>query len=347
MLLKYKNIFKTLFFSLLLTLISCAPNITLKVSVDEDCFPSDSSKLKIFLLDEKGNQELTEIISSNEEYMRVISYRIYDSIRTLQRFANETERNFNKVSEEYSQKLRDLPIEYLKYVKVKPISIQKFGNAWKLWIKFYNYGQDKVESLNISVQYNDEILVNDQFIPVQLNPGGAPYCENICFDLSNNLPLQLKMSSYPGGLEKLCSVLICHITSVSSTFSNSVKPYQEKIDELTKEIEKTDFEIESLLEDKSDEIQSRVVNPTNKILERKLKEVAQYTGEISPFDTVKFSDLKKGNFSLIVYSSPLDSSQWYKTIDLSDNKVLYLSRYSRYPFFLQLPSNNLESIYSP
>ncbi len=107
--LKYKNTFKTFFFSLLLTLISCAPNITLKVTVDEDCFPSDSSKLKIFLLDEKCNQELTEIISSNEEYMRVISYRISDSIRTLQRFYNTAERNF-KVLRTYTFEINELMI---------------------------------------------------------------------------------------------------------------------------------------------------------------------------------------------------------------------------------------------
>ncbi|MCK4295546.1 MAG: hypothetical protein KAX28_02680, partial [Candidatus Marinimicrobia bacterium] len=63
---------------------------------------------KIFLLDEKGHQELTEIISSNEMYMKTISYRIYDSLRTLQRFYNVMEQNLNKVSEEYSQKLKDL-----------------------------------------------------------------------------------------------------------------------------------------------------------------------------------------------------------------------------------------------
>jgi len=137
-------------------------------------------------------------------YMKTISYRTTDTLRTLKHFYNVMERNFDRVSEVYSQKLKKLPMEYIKYVKVKPVSIQKFGNAWKLWIKFYNCGQDKLEGLNITIQYNDEILANDQFFPVQLNPGGAPICKEICFDLSNNLPLQLKMASYPGGLEELC-----------------------------------------------------------------------------------------------------------------------------------------------
>ena len=346
MLIKYKNSLSALFFLLLLTLLSCAPNITLKITIDKNCFPSDSSNLKIFLLDEEGNQELSEIISSNEMYMKTISYRIYDSLRTLQRFYNETERNFNRVSEVYSQKLKKLPTEYIKYVKVKPVSIQKFGNAWKLWMKFYNYGQDKLEGLNITIQYNDEILANNQFFPVQLNPGGAPICKEICFDLSNNLPLQLKMASHSGGLEELCSVLTCRIISVSSKFLNSVSPYQRDIDELSKEIEKTTFEIESLLEARSDEILSRVVDPANKILENRLKEVAQSTEEISPFDIVKFTALKKGTFALIVYSSPLDSNQWYKIINLTDNKDLYLSGYDRYPFFLQSSRGDLENLYS-
>lgn len=108
MLIKYKSSLSALFFLLLLTLLSCAPNITLKITIDKNCFPSDSSNLKIFLLDEKGQQELTEIISSNEMYMKTISYRIYDSLRTLQRFYNVMEQNLNKVSEEYSQKLKDL-----------------------------------------------------------------------------------------------------------------------------------------------------------------------------------------------------------------------------------------------
>lgn len=51
------------------------------------------------------------------------------------------------------------------------------------------------------------------------------------------------------------------------------------------------------------------MDPVNKILENRLKEVAQSTEEISPFDTVKFTALKKGAFALIVYSSPLDSNQ--------------------------------------
>ncbi len=336
MLIKYKNNLSVLFFLLLLTLLSCAPNITLKITIDENCFPSDISNLKVFLLDEEVNQELSEIISSNKMYMKTISYRIYDSLRTLQRFYNETERNFNRVSEVYSQKLKKLPMEYIKYVKVKPVSIQKFGNTWKLWVKFYNCGQDKLEGLNITIQYNDEILANDQYITILLNEGGAPICKEICFDLSDNLPLQLKMASHSGGLEELCSVLTCRVTSVSSKFLNSIKPYQKNIDELSKEIEKTTFEIESLLEARSDEVQSRVVDPVNKILENRLKEVAQSTEEISPFDTVKFTALKKGSFALIVYSSPLDSNQWYKTINLTDSRDLYLSGYDRCPFFLQL-----------
>ncbi|MCK4690007.1 MAG: hypothetical protein KAT41_06910 [Candidatus Marinimicrobia bacterium] len=108
MLIKYRSSLSALFFLLLLTLLSCAPNITLKITIDESCFPSDISNLKIFLLDEEGNQELSEIISSNKMYMKTISYRIYDSLRTLQRFYDVMERNLNKVSEEYSQKLKDL-----------------------------------------------------------------------------------------------------------------------------------------------------------------------------------------------------------------------------------------------
>lgn len=108
MLIKYKSSLSALFFLLLLTLLSCAPNMTLKITIDENCFPPDGSNFKIFLLDEKGHQELTLIISLNEIYMKAISYRIYDSLRTLQRFYNVMERNLNKVSEEYSQKLKDL-----------------------------------------------------------------------------------------------------------------------------------------------------------------------------------------------------------------------------------------------
>ena len=325
---------------------SCTPNLSLKIIVEENCFNPDSSNLKIYLLEPKENEIFTNIIMRGRKYLDSLSRVLNDSLRILKTEFEDIDQKRYSAFDKYIKKSESITREYTDFISLKPLRIQRYENVWQLWVEFQNQGIDAIESLNLTVSFEDQVLIKDMSLQDQIAPGNISINGRIYFDLSENLPLHMEMASYPGGKDQLINAIKCEINSVSSDFTKTLYPYIDNINFLDEKLDEISIEMELFDEKKYYELGTRVIEPANRILEQNLKELYKYLIEVSTFDTVSFDSLRSNIYTLVAYTSPLDTTQWHSNIDTGRNNVYnvyYLSRSNRRYFFLHLLKQPLKS----
>lgn len=313
---------------------TCAPALHLRVDITDDCLPPANDAVHFYIFDEKVNENLKEIIARNSGYMQKRTLSFADSLRVLRRQYTSLVQELETVSHRCSTLLSGLPIKYTDNIIPKVVKIQKFGDVWRFWVEFLNEGPETVTGLNITLSFQNDVLIREHPIEITLAPLESKLYKNLQVDLTRNIPLQLQMGTYSGGLDGLLTVIGCSINRVTSDFHNTVLEPQNRITNLKLRMEELGLAYESMLSSYAEMIKATVVDPTNRILENNIAANAFRSQTVIQPDTVLFSELKRGLIYLLVYTNPLDSLQWYQPINLEDDINITLNRWNCNLFFL-------------
>ena len=330
---------RVIYITLLFSIFSCTPTLPLRVTIYDSIYDQIDNKISVYLLDAKGIESLMKVHSFEISYLDSISRSIDWSINQLQ---SEYERKRGERFALFDQLIRKsatLSTKYIQKINPRIIDISRFENSWQVTMKFLNNGQEKIHGINVSLAFNDHNLIKNLDIQLDLNSGSVQIFDELYFDLSDNLPMHLKMASYPGGLRELVKQMDCQIHSVVSDFDVSLRPLLDKIESLDNEINEIGMQIDLARIDQYNELTERVIRPGNIILEKNLQDIAIKVEKLSRSDTAVFQELKQRNMSVIAYSTPYDSIQWFLGgIIPEKDKTVVLSPSNHRHFFLILNS---------
>jgi len=315
-------------------LASCASTISLKVVADPECFPTKDSQIQLYLLNESQVKKFDQIVTDNQAYVLKVWQPLSDSLSKAQDFYYAKFNEFIKGTNQYIQEKNNLKTAYLTNIRCEPFCIQKFGNTWKVWIRCYNEGQDVVTGLDISVQFRKTILIPRRTIPVEIQPRGIVVYNDLTADLNANLPLNLQLASYLGGLDSLLKVLIVKVHSVNSSFYESTLQDSLIVADLNSELDLIGMENETQILNAADWIKSGIIFPSNQLIIANLTELARYKNTLTMSNLAIFENIKKGVFTLYCETPPDYRYQWQKKIDIKDNMTVRLVKKEQKKFLL-------------
>jgi len=326
---------------LVLGLASCAHRVTLSVLVDDPELRQNSPQIKFFLLNEKDAVRIDQIRALNASKMRNALALAQDSLRLLYRDYMYNEFIYKQIKSDTENQKYKLKVDYCANLRTEIIQIQKTENIWNILIKIRNEGAELVEGVYLTMIFKKEKLVSVNFLPIEIPPHQTVINNQINIDLSDNFPLALKLSSFPGGLTELPKSITCRIDSVKSGFNSYLAESTAKLSTQKRIIEEIGLSIDEFPSIKSREIQNQAANPINRIIENNLNSVSTPLFAKASSDTIHFRDIKVGKYSLIAYTAPADSNQWHQILSLESDQVITFSPQDRRPFFIRITNEML------
>ncbi|MFA4920801.1 MAG: hypothetical protein WC611_01570 [Candidatus Neomarinimicrobiota bacterium] len=331
-----------------LLLCSCSQTVTLKVVVDVPAIRKSRQAVNFYLLDNKKQSVIEEIRSLNQEYFYKPLNDARDSLQNLNRERASKESAYRRLSSEIESNRRQLTVDYGKQLNIEIVRVQKFGDVWKFWAKINNQGLETIDGLYLTLTYEKSKLVNSGYYPVHLLPNQSGVADQINLDLSQNTPLMIRLSSHPAGFSELPKAIKCIIDSVKSDFNHYLEDSRVKLNILQNEMLEIGLKIDEYPAQKSTELQQRIASPINSVLESNLKELV--TPQISKTypDTIRYTDLKKGSYQIIAYTTPASVYQWHQNVNLNTDQLIKFTskNYKQYFFkvseqmIMTLPSQN-------
>jgi hypothetical protein len=315
---------------------ACSTTISLTVTTSPKLLSQTGVPLNFHLLDQQNYQNLNTVIDANYDYYRKKSAALRDSLLLIKRQFDMSYNEYLHVEESCSTTALQLPLSYCKNITVNPIAIQKTGNYWQIWAEVNNGGNEKIDGVVISVDCLNNRIVEKLRCSIPVNPGEKEIFKKLYLDLSNDLPLQYSMASYPGGLNKLLEEGIkITIDTTLSTFTKSTKECRRQLGKLSQELYDLELQYDNRLEQGADYLDQAVILPANKIIESKLQELSFKHSSIMKPDTVTFTQLEKGRYNLLVYhTAENDAYQWVLPLDISGNTLISLASYRPTTFFM-------------
>ena len=308
-------------FIIQLIAVSCTPEISVSVIIPDTHFEKNQDKTKIYLLTSEEYETIQSIKARNSVYYRTKLMSITDSLKVLKSGYESIYAELAVTSENCSTLLQQLPIEYCSKVEVKPIKISKYSDVWQLSVSLNNNGNEDIWGLVMSLKYKDITFIKQNEYSIFLQPNERHQFNNINFNLSNNIPLQYSMATYPGGLNKMLQeALTIEVDSVISMFSTSLSECNDKMDKLEQDMETIGITIDIYAEQIAEYLDYAVIKPVNRIIEENLR-LTEKKNSIAVKDTVIFNELNKGGYQLLVYSDAnADSTQYVIPVDLTQAK---------------------------
>ncbi|MBN2601186.1 MAG: hypothetical protein JXR87_04265 [Candidatus Marinimicrobia bacterium] len=327
---------QTALFSILLIAISCTPEISVSVIVPESRFVSQKNPIQIYLLSSEEYTAIENVKIRNGAYFRKKLLSISDSLKVLKSAYNSISRELTSTSENCSTLMQQLPIEYCSKVIASPVKIAKYGDVWQLAANLNNNGNEDIWGLVMSVKYKDNIIINHKEYSVFLQPN-QNHIFNINFDLSNNIPLQYSIATYPGGLNQMLQeAMTIEVDSVISMFSASTAECKQRLVSLERDLETIGIAFDVYSERASEYLDEAIIKPVNRILEENLRQI-EHKSNITDMDTVIFGSLKRGGYKLLIFSDiEADSTQYVIPVDLTqvNSATINVERCSPSQFFL-------------
>ncbi len=328
-----KYLYSLLLIAILFT--SCSQSVSIKIVVPEDSFPASGNSLHLYLLNSDEFQEINAVRAGSVGYFRKKSLGILDSLRKIKRTYDFTFEKYQSISINCSTLIKVLPAEYCANIDITPVKIQKYGDVWQLWVDVLNKGNDDICGLVFSVNFKNDLLIEKEQISIFLRPQENLIFKKIYLDLSQNIPLQYSMSTYPGGLNRLLEEAIeISVDSTISTFRHSLSTCKQQSELLKQDLENIGIQYDTYVDQMYEYLDEAVVKPSNKIIENNLLNSKKHT-TISVADTVNFEQLDKGNYNLLIYSNvENDSLQWLIPVELLQDLTISIRNYPPSLFFL-------------
>jgi len=324
-------------FIILLIALSCTPEISVSVIVPESRLSKEKNPIQIYLLSPEEYTSIENVKTRNNAYFRTKLLSISDSLKVLKSAYNSISSQLSSTSENCSTLMQRLPIEYCSKVDAAPVQIAKYGDVWQLSASINNNGIDDIWGLVLSAKYKDNVIINHKEYSIFLQPNQRYLFNAINFDLSNNIPLQYSMSTYPGGLKKMLEeALTIEVDSVMSMFSASMSDCVAKTARLKQDLETVGITIDVYSEQTTEYLDAAIVKPVNRILEENLRRV-EHKSITTVKDTIIFKELTRGGYHLLVYSDiEADSTQYVIPVDLTqaNQATVNIGKYSPNLFFL-------------
>ena len=301
----------------ILFVFSCSAPISVSVVMPEEYFNNQNDAAQVYLLSVDEYTNILNIKTRNQQYYREKLMTVADSLNKLNTAYESLAKDLISISKNCSTMMKLLPIEYCEKIEVVPTKILRYGDVWQLSASLNNLGEEDIWGLVLSLNFKDIKIIDHREYSVFLRPGQTYLFKNITFDLSNNLPLQYSIVSYPGGTDRLLNeALTVEVDSVISMFSNSMSECRQKSEQLNQELEAVGITIDLYSEEAVDYLDKAVIKPVNRILEENLKQIP-YQLRVTSADTVTFNDLKQEKYYLFVFSDiDTDSTQYSIPIDL-------------------------------
>lgn len=316
--------------------ISCSQTVTLEVIVDDPVLRQNRQPVNVYLLNPKNNLAIEQIRSMNQPYLSMSLLNAKDSLRILYRDFQAKETIYQQLSSEVERNKSRLTVEYRENLKSEVIRIQKNDNVWKFWAKITNAGPEAIDGVYLTLFFNKDRLVKSGFFPIELPPNQSGEIDQINLDLSQNYALDLRLSSHPGGFAKLPGTIDCRIDSVKSDFKNYLGQNMMQLNIQRRDYEEIGLSIDDYPARKCLELQQRVANPINRVLEDNLKNITTLKVLKTSQDTARYTDLKKGQYTIVAYTNPASASQWQQTINLESDQLIKFTPKTRKQYFFQI-----------
>ncbi|MBL7067607.1 MAG: hypothetical protein ISS29_07110 [Candidatus Marinimicrobia bacterium] len=328
-----KHLYSLLLIAILLT--SCSQSVSIKIVVPEDSIPASGNSLHLYLLNSDEFQEINAVRTGSADYFRKKSLGNLDSLRRIKRTYDFTVEKYQSTLNNCSTLIKILPAEYCANIDITPVKIQKYGDVWQLWVDVLNKGSDDIWGLVFSVHFKNDLLMEKEQISIFLRPQENLIFKKVYLDLSQNIPLQYSMSTYPGGLNKLLEEAIeISVDSTISTFSHSLSTCKQQSKLLKQDLENIGVQYDTYVDQMYEYLDESVVKPANKMIENNLLNSEKRT-TVSAADTVNFDQLEKGIYNLLIYSNvENDSLQWLIPVELLQDLMISIRNYHPASFFL-------------
>lgn len=325
------------------TLLStCTPTYTLKVTLDHRIDLPLGKSVQVFLISAANQTTIDQIRTSSFQYFSRSVSRLQDSVRALYRDYILAAAEKGRFENKYQSTFAQYKLDYLTKVKAECFRVQKIANFWQFFVKIYNNGSEQIDGLVLTVQYSNEVLINRQEYAIKLAPNSNLVLSSIYLDLTGNMPLQYRLSSLPGGLEKLPTAITIKVESIKSEYSHFKEVYQQEIARLTEREVTIALMMEEYINTRFARELTKVSMPLNQILLNNIRQQASQVGTLVPRDTLRFSNIKAGEFHLLACTSPDDSLQWLQAISIPNNSELLLSPYNLSQYFFRVTPELLE-----
>jgi hypothetical protein len=328
-----KHLYNLLLIAILFA--SCSQSVSIKIVVPEDSLPTSGNSLSLYLLNSDEFQEINAVITGSVNYFRKKSLGKLDSLRKIKRTYDFTIEKYQSTLKNCSTLIKVLPAEYCANIDITPVKIQKYGDVWQLWVDVLNKGSDDIWGVVFSIHFKNALLIEKEQISIFLRPQENLIFKKVYLDLSQNIPLQYSMSTYPGGLNRLLEEAIeISVDSTISTFSHSLSTCKQQSELLKQDLENIGIQYDTYVDQMYEYLNNAVVKPANKIIENNLIDSEKHT-TISVADTVKFEQIDKGNYNLLIYSNiENDSLQWLIPVELLQDLMISIRNYPPKSFFL-------------
>ncbi len=269
---------------------------------------------------------------------------IQDSLRYLFREyilkqveAERYKSNFQSTLEQFRQ-------SYPTEVQVECQRIQKVDSFWHFFVEISNLGGEEIDALTLTLKFKNEVLLNNKTYAIKLHPYESQLFSGIYLDLSGNNPLQLRLSTHPGGINKLPAAISCSVTAVTTTLSNFISTYQNEIKQHDDEVMRLALAIETFAEEQVASHAQRLTVPINKILANNINEKATFKATLTNSDTLRIGNIKAGNYALLAYTIPENPQQWYETLTVNDNQFVTLTPFNQKNVFHIVTEDMIEKI---
>jgi len=333
--------------SFILGFISCSQTVTLKVLVEDPALRNTRQPINFYLLDKKNVSSIEQIRALNQMYFQKSLADVRDTLRILKREFALNENAYQKLSPQIETDQHRLTVDYCKNMKIEIVRVQKLGDVWKFWTKIDNNGAEMIDGLYITLKYDKDRLVTSGFYPIELLPNQSEVIDQIDLNLGQRISLTIRLSSHPGGFAELPKAIYPVIDSVKSDFRISLEENRLKLNALRNKMEEIGILIDEYPTEKSLELQQRIANPINHALENNLKEKMTPLISKAVQDTVRYTDLKKGTYLIIAYTTPGSITQWHRTIDLESDQLIKFNSKNRTPFFYKITEDIVAGSQAP
>ncbi len=326
----------------LIFFVTCTSRYTLNIIIEDESWRESKRPLKVYLLSANEQSNMSSILTTNQDYLLRNIYQVNDSLRRMYRNYMISEAFYQKNQADLERRCYDLFEVYRQQIKSEVSRIQKFGTVWRFWIRLENTGNEQIKGLTLTLLYKSDTLVHHQPYQVALAPGETITFDQVYLDLANNFPLQIKLATHPEGFNQLPAAVTCLIDAIESDLEYFKSQEQAELRRKKQEIEELALEMESFPSQKVEELHFRIVAPINRLIETKLSALPVLTILPERADTIRFTDLKSGQYMYLAFTDPDDSLQWHETFNLESNIERHLSPINRRTFFMRINERMLQ-----
>jgi len=322
-------------FLCIINLTSCAQQTHLEIIIDESCITPVDTPLKLYILEPKALNSVSDIITKSEAYYQQENIELRDSLEKIQNLYAQKQARLNQLKRAYKIQQDSLQKFYQKKIHIRLIDFKVFGKVWQFYTKFSNYGFDQINAVTLEIKFRDQVLVEQKKIPIKLPPEDMQLYPELYIDMSSNPGLHFKMSQCCLNRQDFLAQIQLNIQQVSSEFTHSLKAVQAQIEWLQNELLALDVAINTFPNETADQLQSRIFAPTNNLIARELATEAIVTDSVDTSKTLNYSNLKSGEYFIVLFEHTESDHQWYQNINLGKGKTeLFFEAENKEYFFL-------------